>query len=273
MDGDGGPTHAETFQQDGHVMLRGVLGEPVMRRCRIAAHAEIKRARAESPEAPRHRPVDYFTALKLCERYPVLRDVVCSPQLARLAAAALGVERVRLLYDQLFAKPPGGSCTMWHQDQGFLPIDTSGVIEEGRVGLARGWVSLTALPAEVGGLHFVDGSHRFGPIDRTDLQIGAPGRRDTATIKGCDLSITDYGAFGAGDATLHAGYTLHASRRNPTERTRYSVAVVYVPDGARVAEPADEMQELAIDVHTPGRRPGDVIDTAANPILWPAEAA
>jgi ectoine hydroxylase-related dioxygenase (phytanoyl-CoA dioxygenase family) len=146
------------------------------------------------------------------------------------------------------------------------------VIEEGRVGVARSWVSLAMLPAEVGGLHFVDGSHRFGSIDRTNLQIGAPGGGDTATIHGCDLPITDYGAFGAGDATLHAGYTLHASRSNPTGRTRYSVAVVYVPDGARVAEPVDEMQELAIALHTPGRRPGDVIDTAANPILWPAEA-
>jgi ectoine hydroxylase-related dioxygenase (phytanoyl-CoA dioxygenase family) len=254
-------------------MLRGALGEPAVRRCRIAARAEIERARAESPEAPRQRPVDYFTALKLRERNPVLRDVVCAPGLARLAAAALGVERVRLLYDQLFAKPPGGIRTMWHQDQVFLPIDTSDVIEEGRVGLARSWVSLATLPAAVGGLHFVDGSHRFGAIDGTDLQIGAPGGGETATIHGCDLSITDYGAFGAGDATLHAGYTVHASRSNPTERTRYSVAVVYVPDGARVAEPVDEMQELAIALHTPGRRPGDVIDTAANPMLWPAEAA
>jgi ectoine hydroxylase-related dioxygenase (phytanoyl-CoA dioxygenase family) len=254
-------------------MLRGALGDRLVRRCRMAARAEIERALAESPEAPGPRPVDYFTAIKLCERNPVLRDVVCSPQLARLAAEALGVERVRLLYDQLFAKPPGGICTVWHQDQVYLPIDTSDVIEEGRVGVARSWVSLATLPAEVGGLHFIDGSHRFGSIDCTDLQIGAPGGRDTATINGCHLPITDYGAFGAGDATLHAGYTVHASRSNPTGRTRYSVAVLYVPDGARVAEPADSIQELAVDVHTPGRRPGDLIDTAANPILWPAEAA
>jgi len=254
-------------------MFRAALGDPAVRRCRMAARAEIERALAASPEAPGQRPVDYFTAIKLCERSPVLRDVVCSPHLARLAAAALGVERVRLLYDQLFAKPPGAIFTMWHQDQIYLPIDTSDVIEEGRVGVARSWVSLTVLPAEVGGLHFVDGSHRFGPVDGTDMQIGAPGRRDTATINGCHVSITDYGAVGAGDATLHAGYTVHGARGNVSGRTRYSVAVVYVPDGARVAEPADEMQELAIDLYTPGKRAGEIIDTAANPMLWPAEAA
>lgn len=254
-------------------MLRGALSGPVLRRGRIAARAEIERALAESPEVPGRRRVDYLTAINLCEQNRRLRDVVCLPRLARLAAAALGVERVRLLYDQLFAKPPGAVLTMWHQDQVYLPIDTSDVIEEGKVGVARSWVSLTVLPAEVGGLHFVDGSHRFGPIDGTDMQIGAPGRRDTATINRCHLPITDYGAFGAGDATLHAGYTVHGSRSNPSGRTRYGLAVVYVPDGARVAEPTDEMQELAIDLHTPGKRAGDIIDTAANPVLWPAEAA
>lgn len=254
-------------------MLHGALRGQVLRRGRIAARVEIERALAESPAVPGRRRVDYFTAIKLWERNRALRDVVCSPQLARLAAAALEVERVRLLYDQLFAKPPGAACTVWHQDQVYLPIDTSDVIEEGRAGVARCWVSLTTLPAAVGGLHFVDGSHRFGPIDGTDMQIGAPGARDTATINGYELPITDYGAFAAGDATLHAGYTVHGSASNPSERTRYGLAVVYVPDGARVAEPTDELQEQAIDLHTRGRRAGDVIDTATNPMLWPAEVA
>jgi hypothetical protein len=254
-------------------MLRGALGDPVLRRGRMAARAEIERALAEQPEEQGRRQADYFTVIRLRERNRALRDVVCSPELARRAAVALGVERVRLLYDQLFAKPPGAILTMWHQDQVYLPIDTSDVIEVGSVGVARSWVSLTALPADVGGLHFVDGSHRLGPVDTTDIQIGPPGSRDTATINGCELSITDYGAFGAGDATLHAGYALHASAANPSERTRYAVAVVYVPDGARVAEPADELQEQAIEMHIPNKRVGELIDTAANPVLWPTEAA
>jgi ectoine hydroxylase-related dioxygenase (phytanoyl-CoA dioxygenase family) len=227
---------------------------------------------AEAPEAAERQPVDYFTAVGMHGRNRALGDVVCSPHLARWAADALGVERVRLLYDQLFAKPPGATYTVWHQDQVFLPVDTSDVIEEGRVGLARCWVSLTPLPADVGGLQFVDGSHRLGPLVGADLEIGPPGCGDAATIGGRNHSITDYGAFEAGDATLHAGYTLHGSRSNPSADTRYSVAMVYVPDGARVAEPTDELQEQAIALHAPGRRAGDPIDTAANPILWPRAA-
>jgi ectoine hydroxylase-related dioxygenase (phytanoyl-CoA dioxygenase family) len=268
-----GPSLADAFERDGHVLCRGLLDGPALRRGRLAARAEIERAVAQSPEVLERPQVDYLTAIKLWERNRALRDIVCSAHLARLAAVALGVERVRLLYDQLFAKPPGAACTVWHQDQVYLPIDTSDVVEDGAPGMVRSWVTLTVLPAEVGGLHFVDGSHRYGPLDPGRVAIVPPGRGDCATVDGRDLPITDYGALDAGDVTFHAGYTLHASRPNPSGHTRYGVAAVYVPDGARVAEPVDEWQAEAIELHIPGRRAGDVIDTAANPVLWPAEAA
>ncbi len=269
MAGDGSPSLAERFQRDGHAVLRGALTDPVLRRARAAARREVERALATAPGARDPRQVDYFTVIQLCARSRALRDVVCAPQLARLAAEALGVARVRLLYDQLFAKPAGAVCTVWHQDQVYWPIDTSEVVEEGRVGAARIWVSLTTLPATVGGLHFVDDSHRMGPIDPTRVRIGPPGGGGSATIAGADHEITDYGGFGAGDATIHAGFTLHGSSANASSRTRYAVAVAYVPDGTRVAEPADEQHAAAIALHTPGRRPGDLVDSAANPVLWP----
>ncbi len=271
--GNGEPALAEGFQRVGHAVLRGAVDGPSLRRGELAACGEIARALQDPPEPHVRRQADYITTIQLCERNPALRDIVRSPGLARLAATALGVPRVRLLYDQLFAKPPGSTLTMWHQDEVYWPIDTSEVIEEGTVGVARGWVSLTPLPADVGGLQFVDGSHRLGAIDHTDVQIGAPGGRDTATIDGSEHTITDYGAFGAGDATLHAGYTLHGSRRNTSDRTRYAVAVAYVPDGTRVAEPADDAQALTSAIYAPGRRPGELIDTASNPVLWPREGA
>src|SRR5690349_7691733 len=102
-----------------------------MHRARAAARAEIDRVRSGRDGVPGASQPDYDTSLDLCRRDPALGDVVRTPQLAALAAATLGVERVRLLYDQLFAKPPGAVLTMWHQDQVYLPIDTSEVVEPG----------------------------------------------------------------------------------------------------------------------------------------------
>jgi ectoine hydroxylase-related dioxygenase (phytanoyl-CoA dioxygenase family) len=260
------------LDRDGHVVIRGALDEATLRPARQAARVEIERAVASAAATGQRRPADYLSALDLAGRSAALGAVVRAPRLARAAAEALGVRSVRLLYDQLFAKPPGAICTVWHQDQVYWPVDTSQVVDEGRVGVARAWVSLTSVPAEVGGLHFVDGSHHFGPVDPADVEVVAPGRRATATILGRELSITDYGALEAGDATIHAGYTLHAARENSTDRTRYAVAVTYVPDGTRVAEPTDELQELAIAMHIPGRRAGDLVDGEANPVLWPVAA-
>ncbi len=200
-----------------------------------------------------------------------IRSVVCSARLGRIAAVALGAERVRLLYDQLFVKPPGAPMTMWHQDQGYWPIDTNELHEAGGVGAVRIWVSMTDVPAEVGGLHFVDGSHLAGPIDNHDLSGGPPGERSTFSVRGCDHPVVDYGGFAAGDATVHAGYTLHAARRNPSNRTRFGLSMVYVIDGARVFEPSDENHQTLIDWFIPGRAPGDRIDTARNPVVWPPE--
>jgi ectoine hydroxylase-related dioxygenase (phytanoyl-CoA dioxygenase family) len=253
-------------------MCRGVLGGAVLQRAEVAARAEIHRLRTERPDLASRPALDYLTTIDLCRRDEALRAVVRAPELARRASAALGVPSVRLLYDQLFAKPPGAVLTMWHQDQVYLPIDTSDVVEPGEVGMVRGWVSLTDLPAPVGGLHFVDGSHRFGALDLTEVAIGPPGAGTGATVHGRDHAITDYGAFAAGDATLHAGYTVHGSGPNPSGGTRYGVAVAYVPDGTRVAEPVDDQQQQSIELHAPGRRPGQLIDTDANPVLWPAAA-
>ena len=275
MAGDGDRTPLAGFHRDGHVVVRGAVGGAAVRRGLTAARTEIARFCTEHPElaGPRRGRVEYLPITRLCTRSGALGALVRDPGLARLAAEALGVPRVRLLYDELFAKPTGSMPTIWHQDQTYWPIDSAAVVPDGAPGVVRFWVTLTDLPPEVGGLHFVDGSHRCGPIALRDVEVEAPGRATVATIAGRDHTITDYGALSAGDATLHAGHTLHGSRRNDSGRTRYGLAVAYIPDGTRIAEPTERYQELAIDFHAPGRRPGDLIDTSMNPVLWPVEAA
>ena len=46
----------------------------------------------------------------------------------------------------------------------------------------------------------------------------------------------------AGDATFHNGWTLHRAPANPTDQMRCVMTVIFMPDGARVVEPANEYQ-------------------------------
>ena len=229
------------------------------------------------PSRPRSRgrpQVDYFTAIKLCERNRALRDVVCSPRARPTGRGGVGGGAGPLALRPVVRETAGRRLHHVAPGPG-LPADRHERRDRGGPGRSGPQLGEPHRAARRGRRPAL--RRRLAPVrparSHRAWRSGAPGVRDTATVHGCDLSITDYGAFSAGDATLHAGYTVHGSRNNPSGRTRYGVAVVYVPDGARVAEPADELQEQAIDLHIPGRRAGDIIDTAANPVLWPAEAA
>ena len=130
MAGDRGRDLTEAVHRDGHGVLRGAVGDPIVRRAHRDARVEVERAlheAAEAPDAEERGPIDYHSVVNLCDRSRALRDVVFAPELARRAAETLGVQRVRLLYDQLFVKPPGAMVTMWHQDQVYWPVDTSDV--------------------------------------------------------------------------------------------------------------------------------------------------
>ena len=72
----------------------------------------------------------------------------------------------------------------------------------------------------------------------------------------------------AGDATFHAGGTLHAAGANRSDRVREVLTVIYYPDGTRAAEPANENQRVDLEVFLPGVRPGDQAKSELNPILW-----
>ena len=50
-----------------------------------------------------------------------------------------------------------------------------------------------------------------------------------------NIPVTSYGAMKAGDATFHAGWTLHGAKPNPTPNMREVMTVIYYPDGAIIS--------------------------------------
>ncbi|HEY8058827.1 MAG TPA: phytanoyl-CoA dioxygenase family protein [Acidimicrobiales bacterium] len=204
----------------------------------------------------------FLQATNLWTFDPSVRAFVHSPRFARVASELLQADGVRLYHDQALVKEAHGGPTPWHQDQGYWPLDTDRTITL--------WMPLVDLPPEVGSMTFADGSHRLG-----DLRGPAISDESQLTfaelIDARGLSTTTHGALAAGDATFHAGWTLHSSGPNPTDEDRPVITVIYVADGARVTTPTAQ-QELDLALWAPGAAPGDLLATDLNPRLWPLDA-
>jgi ectoine hydroxylase-related dioxygenase (phytanoyl-CoA dioxygenase family) len=250
------------FAADGHAVVRGLAAAD-----EVAAVRPAIEAAAASTAWNRNIPADerdtyseaFLQATNLWRLDEVIADFVLSPRFARVAAELLQVDGVRLWHDQALVKEAGGGPTPWHQDQGYWPLDTDRTITL--------WMPLVDLPENVGSMYFASGSHRLG-----DLRGPAISDESQATF---EQLVTDrglprqtHGALAAGDATFHAGWTLHSAGPNPTTLDRPVITVIYVADGARLSEPARQ-QELDLALWAPGAAPGDLLATEINPLLWP----
>jgi ectoine hydroxylase-related dioxygenase (phytanoyl-CoA dioxygenase family) len=117
------------------------------------------------------------------------------------------VHGVRLYHDQALFKEPGGGYTPWHQDQNFWPLDTDRTITL--------WMPLVDVPAEVGTMSFASGSHKV-PALRGPVISDASQEAFAAAIEELGLPVATHGPLAAGDATFHAGWTVHSAPPNPT---------------------------------------------------------
>jgi ectoine hydroxylase-related dioxygenase (phytanoyl-CoA dioxygenase family) len=153
--------------------------------------------------------------------YPELLDL--ARRLAPTARQVLHADGVRLYADRLFIKPPtsvGGLPTAWHQDQPKLPFDRRDNVTI--------WVAVEDIPPEKGPLTFLSGSHHLGPIaalnyDSDDDMLArlSPSERASMT------EIVEV-PLKAGDATFHAGLTMHRAGANVSSEERLVWSVEYM---------------------------------------------
>jgi len=256
------PEAVAQFAAEGHTVVRGLAGTDEVAAFRPVIEAAAK-ARAWNRDIPPDQRDTYTSAflqaVNLWEADETIRGFVHAPRFARVAAELLDVAGVRLYHDQALVKEAHGGATPWHQDQGYWPLDTDRTVTL--------WMPLVDIPAEVGSMTFAVGSHRLGDLRGpaiSDASQAAFG--DLVAAKG--LPTATHGAMRAGDATFHAGWTLHSAGPNPTDRDRPVMTIIYVADGARLVEPS-EQQVLDLRLWAPGAEPGDLLATEKNPRLWP----
>jgi ectoine hydroxylase-related dioxygenase (phytanoyl-CoA dioxygenase family) len=257
------PELVEAFRRDGHVCVRGLASA-----AEVAAHrraieaAAAQRTSGVAPLADRDTYGKAFLqAMNLWRLDETVRQFTFSSRFAGVAAALLGVGGVRLYHDQALIKERGGGHTPWHQDQCYWPLDTDRTITM--------WMPLVDVPAEVGTMTFASGSHRLGDLRGPVISDDSEALFDRVVREKGLVSAT-HGPMAAGDATFHAGWTLHRAPANPSAADRPVMTIIYFADGTRVAEPADDFQRFDLAIWLKGHQPGDVIDGERNPRLWPA---
>jgi len=254
----------EHFRRDGFAVVRGLASPDEVAAYRPALVETTQRINNEKrPIAERDTyAAAFLQTLNLWKSDERVRRFVTAERFARVAAELLGVPAVRLYHDQSLFKEPGGGPTPWHQDQYYWPLDTEKTITL--------WMPLVEVDEAMGVMRFARGSHREGP--REALPIGdASDEHLTRLIAEEGFEVTGPRALRAGDATFHAGWTLHRADGNRSTRMREVMTVIYFEDGARALEPDNPGREIDLACWLPGVKPGEPAASPDNPVLYRAE--
>ena len=183
---------------------------------------------------------------------------VLARRFAKIAADLMGVDGVRLYHDQALYKPAGGRGTPWHQDHFYWPLDTRHTITM--------WMPLQDLTREMGTMIFAGGSHREGLLVSGSLSEESHRRfQEIISEHGYPLQSYD---LAAGDATFHAGWSVHATHPNRSDLVRKVMTIIYYADGTRIMEPETDFRKVDMEVFHPGQKPGDLAASPLTPLLF-----
>ncbi len=152
----------QAFQDDGAVLIRGLLNPEELARCRAAFDWAVAN---HGPNAVRifagtEQQSHNDNANPLARGR--LEELVRSLPLARMFADLWGSEHVWYFAEEVFLKAGGrGARTPWHQDTSYLPW--------GGMHWGNAWISFEAVPRR-NALEIVRGSHRGTLYDGTTFR-------------------------------------------------------------------------------------------------------
>jgi ectoine hydroxylase-related dioxygenase (phytanoyl-CoA dioxygenase family) len=248
------------FDHDGHILLRNIAEEDVIRKFREPIRHACERLNSESQKLEDRDTYGkaFLQTMNLWRHDDDVREFVFEKRFAHIAAGLLGVDRVRLYHDQALFKEPGGGPTPWHQDQYYWPLDTDRTVTM--------WMPLVDIDTEMGMLTFASGSYRGGVVD--DLAISDESDAVLARyVQDNGFPVTRADEMKAGDATFHLGLTIHTAGENRSDKLREVMTIIYFADGARVTEPINEHQRADLETWLTPRRPGEIANGPLNPLL------
>ncbi len=188
----------------------------------------------------------------------VVKEFIFSKRLAKIAAALMQTDGVRIYHDQALFKEGGGGITPWHADQYYWPLETDKTV--------TAWIPLQATPLELGPLEFSAGSHQI--VEGRDLEISD---ESEAAIQQ-KLRVTDFKhviePFDLGEVSFHSGWVFHRAGANTTDQMRKVMTVIYMDKEMVLKNPENKNQINDWNTWCPGAKVGEVINTAINPVIY-----
>ena len=248
------------FRRDGHTVVRGLAtaGEVAAFRPALLRAGDLGRYDRRPLEQRDTYGKAFVQMLNLWRHDETARAFVFARRFARVAAELMGVNAVRLYHDQALFKEPGGGPTPWHQDKFYWPLDTEHTITL--------WMPLVAVSPDMGPMTFASGSQQLGSLG--DFPIGNASQQAFERLV-CErgLPCRSDGALAAGDASFHAGWTLHCAPGNRTDRMREAMTIISLADGTRVGPLDHRSRRFDRDTWLPGCEPGEPAASKLNPVL------
>jgi ectoine hydroxylase-related dioxygenase (phytanoyl-CoA dioxygenase family) len=256
------PDQAAAYRRDGHILLRGVASPTEVAAYRPAITAVVDEYRKGlKPLEDRDTYGKAFVQIgNLWKKSAAAMKFTIARRFAGIAAALMGVDRVRLYHDQALFKEAGGGITPWHQDQYYWPIDTPNTITM--------WMPLVDLTPEMGVMKFASKSHTGGLLQNLAISDKSEEAYDRfVSEKG--FPVAGGAAMSAGDATFHTGWTLHRAPPNATATTREVMTIIWYADGAHIPELDTDGRKNDIAYIFPGKKTGDLAVGEITPLVWP----
>lgn len=188
----------------------------------------------------------------------LVRELVFSKRIAKIAADLMQVSGVRLYHDQALFKEPGGGITPWHADQYYWPLSSDKTI--------TAWIPLQATALEMGPLEFSAGSHQM--VEGRELEIGD----ESEAIVQKRLRVTDFKhviePFEAGEISFHSGWLFHRAGANQSNQMRRAMTMIYMDKKMRLKQPENQNQINDWNTWCPGATVGEEINTPINPVVY-----
>jgi hypothetical protein len=209
--------HPENFRQHGYTKVPGFFSKLEM----DSLINEIRTADPKSPQPSQLNKGEMLFYNNLFFGSERIQNFITQPRLVDFLIQVIGPD-FWVRWDQAVFKGPGAGAFPWHQDNAYNRL---------RVEHFQLWIALSKMTAERGGLWFVPGSHKKGPLPHIKIGRFKSFAGSTENSVCVDAEI--------GDIVLFSSYMLHYTSPNVSNEDRWAYVVEY----------------MSLDDHDPYKKP------------------